>query len=304
MNPYLILFLRKFKTESVTTMKKDLLLQQSNGKNDIGSNKGRWSKKESSNLTEFVDFLQKMSVDIHDKKDITLNKLLGRGKFAAVYEGDVATNKPVPSPVAIKCVQISQNDETTTNVNTNYSHSIPVVCIEEYQREITVLTILKQHENIVQFYGVSTNPLCIVLEYCSQGNLHDYLDVNDWRLKPKLRTEILLGISCGLNHIHTNGIVHRDIKLFNILMERGVGGVVISKISDFGTAVSIKERIANGLSEYLTDQCGTLGYTAPEIYRYPCAYSYAVDVFSFAIVAWEIFAGQNKNPLLNYDLDT
>jgi len=295
---------KKSNLKSVTTIEKGLMLQQSNGKMISEVNIEEMVKGREFKYTEFVDFIHKNDVDIHDKKDITLNKLLGRGKFAAVYEGDVATNKPVPSPVAIKCVQISQNDKTTTNDNTNYSHSIPVVCIEEYQREITALTTLKQHENIVQFYGVSINPLCIVLEYCSQGNLHDYLDVNDWRLKPKLRTEILHGISCGLNHIFTNGIVHRDIKLFNILVERGVGGVVIPKISDFGTAVSIKERIANGLSEYLTDQCGTLGYTAPEIYRYPCAYSYAVDVFSFAIVAWEIFAGQNKNPLLNYDLDT
>ncbi len=295
---------KKSNLKTVKTVEKGLELHQSNGKMVSAVTKEELAIERDAKYTEFLGFLQANSIEIHDKKDIRLNKLLGRGKFAAVHEGDLTASKHVPSPVAIKCVQVSQNEEGATNNDANYSQTVPVVCIEEYHREIIALTALKQHDNIVQFFGVSTNPLSIVLEYCSQGNLHDFLDVNDWRLKPKLRTEILLGISRGLHHIHSNGLVHRDIKLFNILMERGVGGIVIPKISDFGTAVSIKERVASGLSEYLSDQCGTLGYTAPEIYRYPCAYSYTVDVFSFAIVAWEIFAGQNKNPLLNYDLET
>ena len=293
---------KKSNLKAVTTIEKGVELKQSDGKVVSVVNKEELARERAAKYAEFLGFLQTNSIEIHENTDIKLNKLLGRGKFAAVHEGDVAS-KHLPSPVAIKCVQIPQNEEAVATT-ANYSQTVPVVCIEEYRREILALTALKGHDNIVQFFGVSTNPLRIVLEYCSQGNLHDYLDVNDWRLKPKSRTGILLGISSGLHHMHTNGFVHRDIKLFNILMERGVGGVVVPKISDFGTAVSIKERVANGLSECLTDQCGTLGYTAPEIYRYPCAYSYAVDVFSFAIVAWEIFAGRSKNPLLNYDLDT
>lgn len=77
-------------------------------------------------------------------------------------------------------------------------------------------------------------------------------------------------------------------------MAHGAGGVTY-KLSDFGTCIRVPA------SQMLTEQMGTSGYTAPEVFD-PQSYGLAADVFSLAIMMWELFYGHiHENPFTGVD---
>jgi len=85
----------------------------------------------------------------------------------------------------------------------------------------------------------------------------------------------------GISYLHANGIVHRDIKLDNILLD-GKGNV---KIGDFGVSKKITQ------NELLFEQCGTPAYIAPEIVRELGYKGYPVDIWSAGICLFAILYG-------------
>jgi serine/threonine protein kinase len=85
----------------------------------------------------------------------------------------------------------------------------------------------------------------------------------------------------GISYLHANGIVHRDIKLENILLD-GHGNV---KIGDFG----VSKKVA--FNEVLFEQCGTPAYIAPEIIREIGYIGYPVDIWSAGICLFAILYG-------------
>jgi len=95
-------------------------------------------------------------------------------------------------------------------------------------------------------------------------------------------------IIVGLEYLHLNGILHRDIKSLNILVSKNR----ICKLADFGSAKLISlEQL-----EYYTADVGTPLWMAPEV-RYGKAYSLSADIFSLGVVLYEIF----ENKLPDYD---
>ena len=83
----------------------------------------------------------------------------------------------------------------------------------------------------------------------------------------------------AIDYLHSNMIVHRDIKLENILLD-GQGRV---KIGDFGVSRKLKK-----FDEVLTDQCGTRIYIAPEIVKIRQYYGPPVDVWSAGICLYSM----------------
>ena len=109
-------------------------------------------------------------------------KLLGRGKFAAVYRAQFSLNNEL---VAVKVAQfvgskvsaIFSEESGAIDITTEL-HPPPIVCIEEFRREISALVALtqtSQHENIVAFKGCLSEPLAFVMEHVQGGNLHIFL---------------------------------------------------------------------------------------------------------------------------------
>ncbi|GBC03716.1 hypothetical protein RclHR1_05290004 [Rhizophagus clarus] len=132
--------------------------------------------------------------------------------------------------------------------------------------------------NIIQCYGITqdpeTNNYVMILEYCEDGNLKDYLNENyvDYGLK----IDHLLQISRGILHIHNSGKVHRDLHPGNILFNN------TPYISDFGMCKSAKNESKERIY-------GVLPYVAPEVIHYS-TYTKAADIYSFGIIMNEFLS--------------
>ncbi|KAL8233283.1 hypothetical protein R6Q57_003061 [Mikania cordata] len=150
----------------------------------------------------------------------------------------------------------------------------------EFSQEVYIMRKIR-HKNIVQFIGASTRPpnLCIVTEYMAGGSLYDFLHNQRDHFDVPTILKIAIHISKGMNYLHENNIIHRDLKSANLLMDEN--GIV--KVSDFGVA-----RVQNK-SGIMTAETGTYRWMAPEVIEHR-PYNHKADVFSFGIVMWELLA--------------
>lgn len=108
---------------------------------------------------------------------------------------------------------------------------------QEISDEYTMLVEL-QHENIIGVKGLVKDKFRLIgylMEICSQ-NLSNAVQQN---LPLVERMEILYQISCGIEHLHSKGVAHRDLKLDNVLFRR-VQGRLIVKICDFGFSADVQ----------------------------------------------------------------
>lgn len=93
-----------------------------------------------------------------------------------------------------------------------------------------------EHKNIVTLYGVCLDDPALVMKLMPKGNLYDLLHGKE-KLTWKVRYKLMIGIAKGVKYLHENGIVHRDLKSFNIL----IGKNHRPKICDFGLAETKKD---------------------------------------------------------------
>jgi serine/threonine protein kinase len=124
----------------------------------------------------------------------------------------------------------------------------------------------------------------IVMELC-EGSVKDYVEGNLKQIpKDSLDEKILVGqVALGLAYIHDKGIIHKDLKLENILLKRHSPRLVLAKIADFGFAKELKP----GKTEFSeTEHPGTETYMAPELLSAPgetYPVSFASDVYALGI---------------------
>jgi len=168
-----------------------------------------------------------------------LLKLVGKGAFGNIFEAKNKSGKLV----AIKELQATTDSKEAKRI----------------QNEILVLKTAK-HKNIVELYDVFTAPstgsFYLVMEYCTAGDLRKYQkskgNLNEFEVQ-----EIIFQIADGLKELYSKKIMHRDLKLENILRTTNEKGDTIIKIADFG--------LSRFVSSYAKTICGTLFYMAPEI---------------------------------------
>ncbi|XP_021283761.1 serine/threonine-protein kinase STY46-like isoform X3 [Herrania umbratica] len=149
---------------------------------------------------------------------------------------------------------------------------------DEFAQEVAILREV-QHKNVVRFIGACTKSpnLCIVTEYMPGGSLYDYLHKNHNVLKLSQLLKFAIDVCKGMEYLHQNHIIHRDLKTANLLMDTDNA----VKVADFGVA-----RFQNQ-GGVMTAETGTYRWMAPEVINHQ-PYDQKVDVFSFAIVLWEL----------------
>ncbi|PIA40498.1 hypothetical protein AQUCO_02500302v1 [Aquilegia coerulea] len=105
--------------------------------------------------------------------------------------------------------------------------------------------------------GMPSNICCVVVEYLPGGALKSYLIKNRRRkLAFKVVNQLALDLARGLSYLHSQKIVHRDVKTENMLLDKSR----TVKIADFGVA-----RVEAQNPNDMTGETGTLGYMAPEV---------------------------------------
>ena len=168
----------------------------------------------------------------------TVQRAIGRGGMGAIF---LAVDNELQRPVALKILE--QADKGA---------------YARFRREALAVARIS-HPNVVQIYevGLDAKVPFIVMEYVGGGTIADLLrDADDlpWSRSARL----IAGIARGLGAAHQKGIVHRDVKPANLLLEKRTGDV--AKVADFGIA-----KLSGG--ESLTKEgsfIGTIGYLSPE----------------------------------------
>ncbi|KAL2476746.1 Protein kinase superfamily protein [Abeliophyllum distichum] len=208
------------------------------------------------------------------RKADTFEKLdkIGQGTYSSVYKGrDLQNNKVV----ALKKVRFDSMDTES---------------VKFMAREILLLRRLN-HPNIIKLEGLVTSrtssSLYLVFEYMEHDltGLASLPGVKFTEAQVKCYMQQLLS---GLDYCHSNGVLHRDIKGSNLLIDnRG-----ILKIADFGLASYFDSH----QSVPLTSRVVTLWYRPPELLFGATQYGVAVDLWSAGCILGELYAGKPIMP--------
>lgn len=151
--------------------------------------------------------------------------------------------------------------------------------IARFREEILLMSTMN-HPNVLGFVGAVLDPdagnIALVTELCERGTLYDLLHSAEplpWSRRLKMARDIAM----GMDYLHTKaGIIQRDLKSANLLVTRAYD----VRVADFGLS---RELAPGRMGTY----CGTPATMAPEIVRQE-EYSEKADVFSFAIILWEL----------------
>ncbi|XP_027202280.2 LOW QUALITY PROTEIN: maternal embryonic leucine zipper kinase-like [Dermatophagoides pteronyssinus] len=158
--------------------------------------------------------------------------------------------------------------------------------LQRVRIEIEALKVL-QHDNIAKMLQVieTDTDIYLVLEYCSGGELFDYLIAKRRLTETEVRV-IMKDLFKVLLYIHNRGFAHRDLKPENILFDQNHK----IKLIDFGLAANSSKNKA-ALS-FLQTCCGSPAYAAPELLRGLTYSGPAVDVWSAGILLYSLLVGQ------------
>ncbi|KAL0336432.1 UNVERIFIED_CONTAM: Integrin-linked protein kinase [Sesamum radiatum] len=177
--------------------------------------------------------------------------------------------------------------------------TVQMIDCQDFSHEVNLLVKLR-HPNIVHFLGAVTEkkPLMLITEYLRGGDLHQYLKEKG-ALNPSTAINFALDIARGMAYLHNepNVIIHRDLKPRNILLVDS--SAYHMKVGDFGLSKLIREQHSNDVYK-MTGEAGSYRYMAPEVFKHQ-KYDKKVDVFSFAMILYEMLEGEP--PLSHYEPD-
>lgn len=209
-----------------------------------------------------------------------VREILGKGGFGTVF----------------KVIDLDSNDVYALKVTPRASLNKPKL-IQKHRSEVKIQSGLN-HPNICRSYDYfedRTNTY-ILLEYCPNKSVKDLLKQKK-RLSEEETAKILRDVVDGLNYLHDNRIIHRDIKLENFLI--GHDGKI--KIADFGLSAQL-----NYDDEKKFTACGTPNYISPEILASGHkGHSYEVDIWAIGVCAFAMLTGhppfETRNTKLTYE---
>jgi len=203
-----------------------------------------------------------------------LVEIVGNGTYGQVYKGrHVKTGQLA----AIKVMDVTEEEE------------------EEIKLEINMLKKYSEHRNIATYYGAFVNKtaagtddqLWLVMEYCGAGSVTDLVKAKKGTSLPEeWIAYICREILKGLQHLHKNRVIHRDIKGQNVLLTENAE----VKLVDFGVSAQLDKTIGRR-----NTFIGTPYWMAPEVIaceqNVKSTYDYRSDIWSLGITAIEMAEG-------------
>jgi serine/threonine protein kinase len=193
-----------------------------------------------------------------------IGNFIGNGGFAHVFQ---SYNRTSRKQVALKRIEKSSG-------------------IQRARREIEIHRVLN-NPHIIQFlesFEDETN-IYIILELASM-TLFQYLK-EQGRFQEKNACFVTAQVLVGIAYLHQHRVVHRDVKLSNILISQIVGEKINVKLCDFGLAI----RLAHPDQESMTF-CGTPSYMPPEIIANKLPSGFPEDIFALGRVFEALLSGE------------
>eukprot|EP01028_Stygiella_incarcerata_P004069 TRINITY_DN184_c4_g1_i1.p1 TRINITY_DN184_c4_g1~~TRINITY_DN184_c4_g1_i1.p1 ORF type:complete len:686 (-),score=205.66 TRINITY_DN184_c4_g1_i1:1242-3233(-) len=206
----------------------------------------------------------------HSKEDYELEEVIGQGQASSVWK---ARYIPRSELVAVKVMFLEQFGKN----------------FEDVRKEVVALSKV-DHKNIVAYHTsfVTGDTLWIVTEYMDLGSFQDILDIRYHKgiRNEELIASILKQVLEGLDYLHKQQLIHRDIKTSNIV----VNGSGCVRITDFGVSSALFD--SNVMKAKGRTFTGTLLWMAPEVMEQADVYDEKVDVWSLGILALELAIGK------------
>nr|CAI5817145.1 unnamed protein product [Callosobruchus analis] len=218
-----------------------------------------------SKMSEETCMIPDVVFDSSTRTSYRKGKFYGKGGFGRCYELiNTATNMVYAGKIVSKKLIAKQNQK------------------EKMTQEIHIHQKL-QHINIVGFYSFFEDNLnvYIVLELCRKRSLMELHRRRKTLTEPEARY-YLKQILSGVSYLHSNKIIHRDLKLGNLFLS----DELIVKIGDFGLAAKIEFD-----GERKKTLCGTPNYIAPEILL-KAGHSFEVDIWSVGCIMYTLLVGK------------
>ena len=229
----------------------------------------------SNNFTSsFNDFKQKEASIGSRLSDFEIVKQLGKGSYGTVY---VVRSKLDMNTYVMKKMELNHLKENQQ---------------KECYREVSILRKVS-HPNIIKYYSsfLENESLCIIMEYAELGDL--YTLIKHYKRHQKFFEEILLWriafeVLNGLEYLHSNNIIHRDIKCLNLFLSKDHH----VKIGDLGVST------ITSLGGMHCTRVGTPLYLSPELVK-QVPYDYKTDIWSFGCSLYHLasldppFTGNN-----------
>ncbi|XP_037070251.1 serine/threonine-protein kinase PLK1-like [Pollicipes pollicipes] len=212
--------------------------------------------------TENIE-LPEYIVDPQTRTTYLKGKFLGKGGFARVHELTDLTNNKVYAGKIIPKSRITKPHNK-----------------EKIAREIDLHRHLR-HRNVVRFEHCfeDAENVYIILEYCPRKSLVHVLKHRQTLTEPEVRY-YMRQLADGAEYIHSQSIVHRDLKLGNMFLSDDM----VVKVGDFGLATRIAD-------EKKPTICGTPNYIAPEVLQ-KLGHGYEADTWAMGCIMYAMLVGQ------------
>uniref|UniRef100_A0A0N5C2Y2 Protein kinase domain-containing protein n=1 Tax=Strongyloides papillosus TaxID=174720 RepID=A0A0N5C2Y2_STREA len=278
-------------------------------RNKIRMNKLKMDMMKKESEIRYKDFPKKLDVWELERRNLIIydDKKLGSGAFGAVFLGKLIGKahgvKDAHSALALNIMR-TENCDVAVKMLPEYSDEM---CKSEFLREISLMKSLGYHERLVNMLACVTEsePFCLIVEYCSDGDLLQFLrrrckymlklsnegiDYSSSEFEGKFNVDLIctmkqllmfaVQISYGLEYLSTKGFVHRDVAARNVLVHEGK----YAKIGDFGLCRYVYTNDANYRSSGGKLPIKWMAIESIKHYEFTSK----SDVWSFGVLLFEI----------------
>ncbi|CAG9315316.1 unnamed protein product [Blepharisma stoltei] len=218
-------------------------------------------------LEKWLIHLDGVSILSDFENDYSIIKEIGKGNYGTVF---LAIENSTGDEFAVKSISKELIAKSKRGISA-------------ISNEINTMRKLN-HPNIISLYKVyeSATDIHMVFDYAADGNLREKIE-NNGPMSEDQAASFLENLLFAINYMHSQNIIHRDIKLENILFMSKEDPNDF-KICDFGLACELEELSGS--------RCGTPGYIAPEILRKE-KYDFKADIYSVGILLYHLLTGKS-----------
>lgn len=203
-----------------------------------------------------------------------LIEVIGEGGMGEVYKAE--QRGAIRRTVALKVIKLGLDTK---------------LVVARFEAERQALALMN-HPSIARVFGAGSTPLgrpYFVMEYVPGKSITAYCDQH--KLPIPARLELFAKVCEAIQHAHTKGIIHRDLKASNVLVTE-VDGQPVPKVIDFGVAKAVNQRLTERtLFTEMGRMVGTPEYMSPEQAEGGADVDTRSDVYSLGVLLYELLTG-------------